>query len=92
MLDSCVAQVEYAGVLAGAAEPELGQKLVEFMLSPAWQKALPLSNFVFPVTDVELPEVFEKFAPRATNPLSLDPEIIADQRDAWIEQWREKME
>ncbi len=92
MLDTCVAQVEYAGVLAGAAEPELGQKLVDFMLSPAWQKALPLSNFVFPVTDVELPEVFEKFAPGATKPLSLDPALISAQRDAWIEQWREKME
>ena len=84
--------MEYAGVLAGAAESELGQELVEFMLSPDWQKALPLSNFVFPVTDVELPEVFEKFAPRSTKPLSLDPALISAQRDAWIEQWREKME
>jgi len=92
MLDSCVAQVEYAGVLAGAPEPELAQQLVEFMLSPAWQQALPLSNYVFPATDVALPDVFKKFAPRAVNPLSLDPQVISAQREAWIEQWREIME
>ncbi|MEX0768459.1 MAG: thiamine ABC transporter substrate-binding protein [Microthrixaceae bacterium] len=92
MLDSCVAQIEYAGVLAGAAEPELAQQLVEFMLSPAWQQALPLSNYVFPATDVALPDVFAKFAPRAANPLSIEPAVIAAQREAWIEQWREIME
>jgi thiamine transport system substrate-binding protein len=92
MLDSCVEQVEYAGVLAGAPEPELAQQLVEFMLSPAWQQALPLTNYVFPVTDVRLPEVFEKFAPRASDPLRLDPQVISAQREVWIEQWRETME
>jgi len=92
LLDSCVAQVEYAGILDGAREPELAQKLVEFMLSPAWQKALPLSNYVFPVIDVPLPEVFQKFASRAKDPLTLDPDLISAQRDVWIEQWREKME
>jgi thiamine transport system substrate-binding protein len=62
------------------------------MLSPDWQKALPRRKFVFPVTEVELPEVFEKFAPRSTKPLSLDPALISAQRNAWIEQWRETVE
>lgn len=92
MLDSCAAQVEYAGVLEGAAHPELAQQLVEFMLSDEWQAALPLSNFVFPVTDVALPEEFQKWAPRAEDPLTLPPATIDEHRDEWIEQWREQME
>ena len=92
MLESCVAQIEYAGVLAGAPEPELAQQLLKFMLSPTWQQALPLTNYVFPVTAVALPEVFERFAPRAAEPLSIAPEVIAAQREVWIEQWRETME
>jgi len=92
MLDSCVAQVEYAGVLAGAEHPELAQELVEFMLSPEWQAALPLSNYVFPVVDVTLPPEFDKWAQRAEDPLTVDPATIEAGRDRWIEQWREQME
>lgn len=92
MLDSCAAQVEYAGVLAGAEHPELARELVEFMLSPEWQGALPLSNYVFPVVDVPLPGEFERWARRATDPLTVDPSTIDAERDDWIEQWREQME
>ena len=56
MLDSCTSQVGYAGVLRGADEPELAAELLEFMVSSTWQRELPLTNFVFPVTDVPLPE------------------------------------
>jgi len=92
LLDSCTSQVEYAGVLAGAEHPELARQLVEFMLSPEWQAALPMSNFVFPVIDVELPEEFTAWAPRATDPLSLPAATIDEHRDEWIEAWREQME
>ena len=92
MTSSCTAQVEYAGVLRGAEHPELAEQLVEFMLSPEWQRELPLSNFVFPVVDVELPAEFEQFAQRAEDPLRVDPATIDARRDEWIEQWRELME
>lgn len=92
LLDSCTAQTEYAGVLRGAAEPELAQELLAAMVGPGWQAELPLTNFVFPVTDVELPEVFRTWAPRAEAPMGLDPAAIDAGRDRWIEQWREQME
>jgi thiamine transport system substrate-binding protein len=92
MLDSCASQVEYAGVLRGAEHPELARELVEFMLSPEWQQALPMSNFVFPVLDVELPEEFATWAQRAEQPLALDPATVDAQRETWIEAWREQME
>lgn len=92
LVDTCAAQVEYAGVLGGAANPELARELVEFMLSDAWQESLPLSNYVFPVRDVELPREFRLWAQRAEQPAAVDPEVVDGRRDAWIEQWRELME
>ncbi len=92
MTESCTEQIEYAGVLRGAEHPELGRELLEFMLSPEWQRALPLSNFVFPVLDVELPEEFVRFATPAESPLRVEPATIDARRDEWIEQWRELME
>lgn len=92
MLDSCTAQVEYAGVLRGAEQPELAASLVEFMLGDRWQAELPLTNFVFPVADVELPQEFDRWAPRAQDPMGLEPDVIDEGRDRWIEAWREQME
>lgn len=93
VLDStCVSQVEYAGVLDGAPHPEAAAELVEFMLSDEWQSALPLTNFVFPVTDVALPEEFTRWAPRPIAALQVDAEEVGTHRDEWIEQWRAVME
>ena len=89
---SCVTQVEYAGLLAGAPNPELGRELIDFMLDPQWQGALPLANFVYPVTDVELPEEFAMWAPRPADPIAVDAERVGESRDEWIEQWRSVME
>lgn len=92
MVDSCSAQVEYAGVLRGAANPELARQLIEFMLSETWQSELALTNFVRPVLDVELPEEFVLWVPEVESPMSVDPDTIDAQRETWIEQWRELME
>ena len=91
--DTCVQQVEYAGVLRGAPEPELARQLVEFMLSPEWQSELPLTNFVFPVVPgTPLPVEFERFAVRPAAPLQVPPDRIGEEREAWIEQWRTILE
>lgn len=89
---TCVTQVEYAGLLAGAENPAGGRELLEFMLGEQWQSAVALSNFVYPVTDVELPEEFQQWAPRPDDPITLDAEAVARERDDWLETWRSVME
>lgn len=89
---TCVTQVEYAGVLAGAEHPDLARELVEFMLSDSWQEAVALSNFVYPVTDVELPEEFRLWAPRPQDPVVIDAAAASPNLDDWLEQWRSVME
>jgi hypothetical protein len=91
--DTCVRQVEYAGVLRGAPHPELARQLVEFMLSSEWQSALPSSNFVDPVVPgTPRPPEFERWAARPAAPLDLPVDRIGAERDQWIEQWRTIME
>jgi thiamine transport system substrate-binding protein len=88
LTDGCFRQVEFAGVLAGTAHEAEARQLIDFMLSEMWQADLPLNMFVFPVrTGVALPEVFTKFAAVPPEPLTLPPDVIAQQRDTWIKEW-----
>ena len=90
LLDTCFQQVEYAGVLAGADNPEGAKALIDFLLTEEVQAALPDAMFVFPVRDdVALPEDWAKFAIQPTDPYSVDPAEIAANRDDWLEQWTE---
>ena len=88
LLDTCFRQVEYAGVLAGAKNPEGAQKVVDWLLSADVQADIPLSMYVYPVdSSVALPESWTAFAPRPTAPAQLDPALVSENRDAWIQQW-----
>jgi thiamine transport system substrate-binding protein len=90
LLDTCFLQVEYAGVLAGAANPEGGAQVVEWLQSPEVQAALPESMYVFPVADgVELPAEWSTYAERPSEPYAVDPEQVAAERDAWLQTWNE---
>ncbi|MFK4545770.1 thiamine transport system substrate-binding protein [Streptomyces tendae] len=85
---TCFRQVEYAGLLGNAKNPEGGKALLDFMLSKSFQEDMPLNMFVHPVRDgARVPEVFSKFGPQAKDPQTLDPAKIADNRDQWVKSW-----
>ena len=84
----CFRQVEFAGILAGTAEPELAAALVDHLLSAEVQAELPLAMYVYPArSDVALPEAFQQHALVPSAPLSLDPAVIDAGREAWIREW-----
>ena len=88
----CFRQIEYVGILAGAANEEGARQFVDFMLSPAFQEELPLNMFVFPVRDdIMLPEVFAEHALIPENPAFVDPAEIEANREDWIQAWMEVM-
>ncbi|MBA2955534.1 thiamine ABC transporter substrate-binding protein [Nocardioides sp. MAH-18] len=88
LLDTCFRQVEYAGVLEGAENPDGAEALVDFLLTPEVQAALPESMYVFPVdAGVELPEEWAQFARQPADPLEVDPAEIAANRDDWLREW-----
>jgi thiamine transport system substrate-binding protein len=90
LLETCFRQVEYAGVLAGAANPEGAEALVEFLVGPEVQAALPDSMYVFPVVEgTPLPEEWASFAVQPTDPHEVDPAEVAANRDDWLSEWRD---
>jgi len=88
LLETCFRQVEYAGVLKGADNPEGAQELVDFLLSPAVQKALPDSMYVYPVAKgTSLPSEWTKFAVQPTKTWQVAPAEISKNREEWLQQW-----
>jgi thiamine transport system substrate-binding protein len=88
LLDTCFRQVEYAGVLKGADNPEGAEALVDFMLTKPFQEALPDAMYVFPVDPAaKLPADWASFAKQPEHPYAVDPADIAAHRDEWLQQW-----
>ncbi|MEP7360440.1 MAG: thiamine ABC transporter substrate-binding protein [Chloroflexota bacterium] len=88
MTDGCFRQIEFAGVLVGAKQPELAKALVDFLLSADYQADVPLQQFVFPALPTAIvPQVFSEFAVNVPRPLTLPPDTIATNRDQWLNEW-----
>ena len=84
----CFRQIEYVGILNGTKERALAEKFIDFMLDIPFQEDMPLQMFVFPVnSNANLPVEFVEYAQISQEPASLDPELIANNRDKWIQDW-----
>jgi thiamine transport system substrate-binding protein len=85
---SCFRQVEFVGILASTPHPDEARALVDFLLSETFQADVPLTMFVQPVRrGTPLPDVFVRHATVVDDPLTLDPALVDERRDAWIERW-----
>ncbi len=78
--------VEYAGILNGTKHLNLARKFMDFILSKPFQEAIPLNQWMYPVTDVKLPEVY-KYAPKISKSLILTPAFIQKNLSKWLEEW-----
>jgi len=87
---ACYRQIEFAGILKGTKNRRLAEKWIDFMLSTRFQEDIPLQMYVFPVNPAaRLDEVFVKYLFKPEQPAMLDPELIAANREAWIQAWSE---
>jgi len=81
-------QVEFAGVLAGAKNPEAARRFVDFLLSTRFQEDMPLQMFVYPAnSEAAVPTEFATYAAVPERAAALDPAVIGANRDRWIEEW-----
>jgi thiamine transport system substrate-binding protein len=88
LTDGCYRQVEYAGVLAGAANPEGAKAVVDWLLSEPVQADVPLSMFVFPArSGTPLPAVFTDFAAQVAHPLQLPAAEVSANLPTWLADW-----
>ena len=81
-------QVEVAGMLEGAQNPDLARQFLAFMTGPGFQDHIPTGNWMFPAgeTSEPLPEAFGRLVQPDTT-LMLPPEEVAENRRAWIDEW-----
>ena len=77
--------VEFAGILNSSKNKQMANKFLDFMISDDFQKVIPGTNIMYPVTDVEMPEAFNKL--EIPKLLQLDPKDINDNKDSWINEW-----
>ena len=86
--DGCFRQIEFAGVLVGAEQPELTKRFIDYMLSASFQYDIPLNMFVFPaVPSTRLEPEFTDFAANVPNPLTMAPDQIGANRERWLNEW-----
>ena len=77
--------VEFAGILNSSKNKRMANKFLDFMISDDFQKVIPGTNIMYPVTNVEMPEAFNKL--EIPKFLQLDPKDINDNKDTWINEW-----
>jgi thiamine transport system substrate-binding protein len=88
LLDTCSSQIEYAGVLAGAANPEGAKAVVEYMLSREFQDTIAETMYMYPVDEEAfLPAEWTEFAPLPSAPRDLSPTQIGAGLDDWLKAW-----
>lgn len=82
-------QIEVAGRLAGSGQPELADRFMAFIGSPAFQGVIPETNWMYPAATppAGLPEGFGTLL-RPEISLLLPPDQAAAARDAALDEWR----
>ena len=80
-----IAQIEVSGILRSSPNQDLARQFLTYMTSAEGQKAIPQTNWMFPVIDLgaDLPEAFG--APPAKT-LPVDEAAVTANRNAWIEE------
>ena len=88
LLDTCTTQIEYAGVLEGAANPAGAKAVVDYLLSREFQDTIADTMYVYPVDDAAaVPADWERFAPLPVAPHDLTPAEISAGLDRWLRAW-----
>jgi thiamine transport system substrate-binding protein len=70
-------QIELAGLLKSAKNKENAHIFLDFMLNSDFQALIPLTNWMYPVIDIPLPDSF-RIAPKSDKPLRPRPATDAE--------------
>lgn len=81
-------QIEVAGMTAASDQAELAREFLSFMLTDAFQAAIPTTNWMYPAHTPKggLPEGFKPLAV-PEKALLLSPEEAREGRDAALDEW-----
>jgi len=81
-------QVEVAALVAPSKNKALARNFLDFMLTPDFQRHIPLKNVMYPAIDLgeELPGVFDRLIAPSTT-LFMLPSDVAEQRRSLVDDW-----
>lgn len=81
-------QIEVAGLTEKGAKNPLARKFLSFMTGPGFQNAIPETNWMFPAGETSKPldPAFGKLVKPAKT-LLFSPEEVAQNREAWVDEW-----
>ncbi|MDA3898991.1 MAG: thiamine ABC transporter substrate-binding protein [Spirochaetes bacterium] len=83
-------QIEGVSLVKGSQNFKPGKAFIDFMLSDQFQKEIPLNQWMFPVIDMELPEVFSHaLVPDKT--VSIPTAEISANLEKWLKEWEDIM-
>ena len=85
-------QIEVAGMTKKGTENPLSARFLAFMTGPAFQDAIPETNWMFPAakTSEPLDPAFDALVKPAKS-LLFSPDEVAANRKAWVEEWMTAM-
>ncbi|MCD2182408.1 thiamine ABC transporter substrate binding subunit [Rhizobium sp. GN54] len=85
-------QIEVAGMMKSADDPELAKAFLTFMTGPRFQSIIPETNWMMPVaaTEAPLPAAFDRLVKPQHTFLYPADEVAANRR-AWIDEWLSAM-
>ncbi|MCP5205948.1 MAG: thiamine ABC transporter substrate binding subunit [Hahellaceae bacterium] len=81
-----VAQVEVAALTAATTKQKLGNDFLRFLISAEAQAIIPVTNWMLPVVEVNLPDAFSTLI--KPERIGFSPSEVAANRQAWIKEWR----
>ena len=70
-------QIEVAGLLRAARNKANAKRFLDFMLSADFENIIPLTNWMYPVIDIPLPDSF-RINPKSDKPLKPEPVSESD--------------
>jgi thiamine transport system substrate-binding protein len=83
--EGLVQQVEGAGIVKNARHADLAKAFIEFMLTPAFQGELPLTQWMYPVNpSIQLPASYGA-APKPAKILKADPALLEKALGQWAD-------
>ena len=84
-------QIEGLGIVRDAPRRAAAEKFMEFALSPDFQEAIPLTNWMYPAAEgTRLPASFD-YAPIPEKKLILPAEEISSGIDRWLDEWTDSV-
>ena len=79
-------QIEVAGILKLSSNFKLAQKFMNFISSNEFQSEIPTKNIMYPISNIELPEAYQKLN-QSNKKLLMNPMTVHKSKKDWINEW-----